>query len=104
MITDLERTYARCLRLLDALETALDAAGDTKEVCSIAEAFRKASGELRQLSDALTSAARAAPPEQRARILAAAVSELPTEAQLECLRELRALIPVSQFDHSELPT
>jgi hypothetical protein len=103
VVTDLERTYSRCLRLLDALETALDAAADTKEVCSIAEAFRKASGELRQLSEALTTAARAAPPEQRARVLAAAVAELPTEAQLECLRELRALVPVHQFDDSELP-
>lgn len=101
MITDLERTYARCVRLLDVLEQALADATDTKEVCSIAEAFRKASSELRQLSEALTSAARAAPDVQRARILAAAISELPAEARLECMRDLRALIP-EEFEYSEL--
>ena len=90
MRKDLEEAYRAAVSLLQQVKEKLPLAEDARDVSSLAQAFSKASGELRQLYAALKDAADTLPHDEAVPVLIEAILALPEVNQAQVLLGLQA--------------
>jgi hypothetical protein len=97
MNSDLESAYQVAIGLVNAVRDALvrlESGEETgKNLVTLTKAFKEASSELRQLTEAIQNQARSLPADQQVPVLADLVVSFPAEAQIQVLRLLREHLP-----------